>query len=99
MASAAPRYSRRQVDAAAESLINPPSIFDPDNIAAIYGEAGRVLHVVNNWRAAHNWPLCSIRKTLEKRAKRIDPLSVTAQRLKRLPSIRAKLQHEQHRHL
>jgi hypothetical protein len=99
MAWSAPRYSRRQVDAAAESLIHPPSVFDSDNIAAIYGEAGLVLHVVNNWRAAHNWPLYSIRKTLENRAKRIDPLSVTAQRLKRLPSIRAKLQREQHRHL
>jgi len=99
MAWSAPRYSRTQVDAAAESVIHPPSVFDLDNVAAIYGEAGHALHVVNDWRAAHNWPLSSIRKTLENRAKRIDPLSVTVQRLKRLPSIQAKLRREQHRHL
>jgi hypothetical protein len=99
MAWSVPRYSRRQIDAAGESLIRPPSIFDPENFAAFYGEAGRVLHIVNNWRASHNWPLYAIRKTLENRAKSISPPALIAQRIKRLPSIEAKLQREQFRHL
>jgi hypothetical protein len=86
MAWSAPRYSRRQVDAAGELLVRPRSIFDPADVAAFYGEAGRVLSVVNNWRAAHNWPLYAIRKTLENRAKHISLLE-------------AKLHREHFRHL
>src|SRR5260370_12810550 len=100
MAWSEPRYSRRQVDTAGESLSNPPSVFDAEgDLAGFYGEAGRVLHVVNNWRASHTWPLYAIRRTLERRAKRITPDAIIAQRIKRLASIRKKLQGNQFRHL
>lgn len=49
--------------------------------------------VVSAWRACHASPLQAIRITLETRAKRIDPSSIIAQRLKRISSIAVKLQH------
>jgi hypothetical protein len=100
MAWSVPQYSKKEIDQAGELLINPPKPFVyGDNIAALYGEAGRVVHIVNNWRASHTWPLYAIRKTLENRAKSVSPLALIAHRIKRLPSIEAKLRREHYRHL
>ena len=99
MALSVPRYSRRQVDAAGEFLILPSSPFGFSDKVHSFGPEDDAMDIVNNWRAAHNWPLYTIRKTLENRAKHISPLAVIAQRIKRLPSIQAKLQREQSRHL
>ena len=100
MAWSEPHYSRGKVDAAGELLAHPRSMFDADHdIAGFYGEAGRVVHVVNDWRASHNLPLYVIRKTLEKRAKRISEHAIVAQRIKRLPSIKRKLRENEFRHL
>ncbi|MGO4703822.1 RelA/SpoT domain-containing protein [Dyella sp. 2RAB6] len=50
-------------------------------------------HVVfDNWRSAHAYPLNTFQVTLRARAQRIDRNALTAQRLKRAPSIMAKLQ-------
>jgi ppGpp synthetase/RelA/SpoT-type nucleotidyltranferase len=49
------------------------------------------LGCVNDWRAAHSYPLNAIAMTLRNRAKRCDPNAVIARRLKRLPSIENKL--------
>lgn len=96
MAWSVPRFSRKQVNEAGELLVRPPGMFERLDMAAAYGEAGHAVHVVNNWRASHNWPLYAIRKTLENRAKRIAPSSLIAQRIKRLPSIEAKLRNFRH---
>ncbi len=100
MAWSAPRFSRKQVDAAGQFLILPPSVFDnlSDKVRE-FGPDDDAMEIVNNWRASHNCPLYAIRKTLESRAKRITPLAVVAQRIKRLPSIQKKLQGNQYRHL
>jgi hypothetical protein len=45
------------------------------------------LSVINNWRAAHSYPLQVLKMALLTRAKRIDPRALVAQRLKRLSSI------------
>jgi hypothetical protein len=81
----APAHDRNAVNKAGRQLINnvPGS---PDSDWA--------LSVVNNWRAAHNFPLNSFHVVLRARARVIDPNVVTAQRLKRLPSINGKLSRE-----
>jgi ppGpp synthetase/RelA/SpoT-type nucleotidyltranferase len=52
------------------------------------------LAVIDNWRSSHALPLQTIKMMLKGRATSIDQTAVVAQRLKRLPSIRAKLQRE-----
>jgi len=52
------------------------------------------LVVIDNWRSSHGLPLQTIKMMLKGRAKGVDPNAVIAQRLKRLPSIRAKLKRE-----
>jgi ppGpp synthetase/RelA/SpoT-type nucleotidyltranferase len=52
------------------------------------------LAVIDNWRSSHALPLQTIKMMLKGRAKSIDANAVVAQRLKRLPSIRTKLQRE-----
>ncbi len=100
MAWSAPRYSRKQVDAAGEFLANPPALhWLSANIRVIGNDELDAMDVVNNWRASHNLPLYVIRKTLEKRAKRISGHAIVAQRIKRLPSISRKLRDNQFRHL
>ena len=53
---------------------------------------GRALDVVNHWRSAHSFPLSTLQMRLRKRVRHLDLPGVTvAQRLKRTPSILAKL--------
>ncbi len=47
--------------------------------------------VAGNWRSSHGYPLQVMYMTLRNRAKHIDPKALVAQRLKRMPSIVAKL--------
>jgi ppGpp synthetase/RelA/SpoT-type nucleotidyltranferase len=75
-----PEYSKNQVKNAGTSLASTQI---PDS---------EVLAIVNNCRAAHQYPLTVARKTLEKRALSVDRNAITVQRLKRLPSIKSKLQ-------
>lgn len=75
-------YSRSQVDAAGRAL------------AAGEGTPEQVdleLDVLNNWRAAHSFPLNTIQIGLRRRAQRADPHALVAQRLKRVSSILSKL--------
>jgi (p)ppGpp synthase/HD superfamily hydrolase len=78
-----PQFSRRQVNDAGFTLI------DPDPEADAFEEA---LSVINNWRASHAFPLNTFQTTLRRKTKEIDRHSVVAQRIKRLPSIHLKLQ-------
>lgn len=52
------------------------------------------LHVIENWRSAHAYPAQAFYVTLKRRATGIDHMAVAAQRIKRLPSIWAKLKRE-----
>lgn len=49
------------------------------------------LIIINNWRSSHSFPLNSFHVTLRGRALRVDSRAITAQRIKRLSSIEAKL--------
>ena len=50
------------------------------------------LSITGNWRSSHGYPLHVFKTMLRGRAKKVDPRALVAQRLKRLPSIIAKLQ-------
>lgn len=76
-------YTLAEVDAAGETLVNPDmSLWDKI----------RVYPVIDNWRAAHAYPLNTFQMTLRRRARGVDPQAIVAQRLKRLSSIEDKLQ-------
>jgi hypothetical protein len=48
--------------------------------------------VINNWRSSHAFPLNTLQVSLRTRARHVDPDALVAQRIKRLPSIRANLE-------
>ena len=48
-------------------------------------------NIAGNWRSAHGYPLHVLATTLRNRAKKVDAAAIVAQRLKRMPSILAKL--------
>jgi len=82
MAWATRLFSKGEIDRAGKLLVseNPPR-----------DELDSALAVINNWRACHSYPLHIVKKALAHRAKETNPLALTAQRLKRLPSIALKL--------
>jgi hypothetical protein len=82
MAWAYPQFTREEVDAAGDSLINP----DADSATI-----DKALIVLNNWRSAHAFPLNTFQNGLRNRVMTVDHTAVVAQRIKRLSSIEKKL--------
>lgn len=54
-------------------------------------ELGQAVEVLTNWRACHGYPINTFQATLRNKLKHIDANAIVAQRLKRTPSILAKL--------
>lgn len=82
-----PHYTRGEVDRAGKKL-------------AVTGWVGngrgepdtrRELAVLNNWRAAHSFPLNTMQMGLRRRVRSIEPDGIISQRLKRAPATIAKL--------
>ncbi|MCC6798201.1 MAG: RelA/SpoT domain-containing protein [Candidatus Hydrogenedentes bacterium] len=82
MARVTRSFSKGQIDRAGTALISLPSE-DPQRAKAI--------EIVDNWRSCHIAPLQIVKMTLIKRAKKVSPAALVAQRLKRRPSIHIKL--------
>lgn len=80
-----PEYSRSEVNAAGRRYAEGNGDMSPM-------ERAQVLTVINNWRAAHNYPLQSMTVNLRRIAKRFDADPLIARRTKRRPSIAKKLQ-------
>ena len=78
-----PQYSRKRVDAAGQVLVAA----NPD-----WDELNDALSVINNWRSSHSRPLYTFRIGLRRYAEKIDDNALVAQRIKRLSSIRLKLE-------
>lgn len=77
-------YSKRRLDRAGLDML----VLEP----IPYLRYQESLSIVNNWRSAHAYPLNTFQMNLRYHASRVDPNGfVVAQRLKRLPSIEAKL--------
>lgn len=83
MAWAKPLYSRSAVDKAGFIYIDPASKREDREVA---------LTAITNWRSSHNFPLNTLQTNLRHRAPQIDNDPTVAQRIKRLPSIRHKLE-------
>jgi ppGpp synthetase/RelA/SpoT-type nucleotidyltranferase len=83
MAWTKPQHTKGRVDWAGDVLSKESRSEYDDYVSA--------LEIVNNWRTVHSYPLQATKMTLKKRAKRICPSAIVAQRLKRLPSIALKL--------
>lgn len=88
MAFTAPAYTKDIVDLAGEALIDSTS----SAMTTLEVMGIDRLEVINNRRAAHNYPLNTFQATLRQRAARVDPNVIVAQRIKRLSSIQSKLQ-------
>jgi hypothetical protein len=78
-----PQFSRTQVNRAGDALRDPN---------APVANTEHAVTVINNWRAAHRYPLNTIQMLLRKRAGTVDYRATVAQRLKRLPSVKSKLE-------
>lgn len=82
MVWAVPQYSRTQVDRAGEILSS-----DNQDPVQLY----EAFTIINNWRAAHQYPLNTFQMTLRRRSKKFANNPMISQRIKRLESIERKL--------
>jgi ppGpp synthetase/RelA/SpoT-type nucleotidyltranferase len=82
MAWGARIFSKGRIDRAGQALLD---------LSQDCPEREAEIGVVDNWRACHAYPLQIIKMTLFRRARKIDPSALIAQRLKRRPSIEIKL--------
>lgn len=88
MRHAEPEYSDYVVNMAGDALIG-----DPDAHLRLRAESFDPLSIVNNWKAAHQYPQITFRSTLLKRTMAIDPShGIAVGRGKRLSSIKSKLE-------
>lgn len=78
-------FTRKEIERAGGILREPPNWEAIDDFIAAY-------QVMDAWRASHAFPLNTIQMTLRRRASAIDNHSEIVQRLKRAPSVVAKLQ-------
>ena len=78
-------YSKSLVDWAGDILTqNQPS----------EAELHKTFEILENWRAIHSYPMHIFKKRLKWTSEKIDAGALTAQRLKRIPSIIKKLKRE-----
>lgn len=83
MAWTTPHYSKEQIDAAGQALI--------DHRHSVPILQDNALTIVNNWRSSHAFPLNTMQVYLRQRSRQIDSNSLVSQRVKRLSSIESKL--------
>ena len=83
---ASPQHSRAQVDRAGDTLARRGTL-PPNPISAILD----AFDILSNWRSAHSFPLNTFQIGLRIRARNVHEHALVAQRLKRVPSIVAKL--------
>jgi len=80
MAWTKPSYSKSQVDKAGNTILSKQ------------GDYNQALKILTNWRASHGYPLHVFHNRLRKVSEKVDKNSLSALRLKRLVSIRHKLE-------
>lgn len=82
MAWEKPKYTGSEINNAGKILSNDKSSKE---------EIEKAIDILDNWRASHSYPLHVFQMGLNNKSKQIDKNSLTAQRLKRVPSIIFKL--------
>jgi ppGpp synthetase/RelA/SpoT-type nucleotidyltranferase len=83
MAWTTPLYSRQEVNTAGKNYVSSTASKEEKELARA---------VINNWRSSHSFPLNTFQMNLRKAASRVDQDTTVARRIKRLPSIRHKLE-------
>ncbi len=83
------KYGKLEINNAGKVLSGESSLEEEKN---------KAIAILDNWRAAHSYPMHIFQMRLRDKSKRIDPNSLTAQRLKRVPAIIYKLQRGYHGH-
>lgn len=83
MAHAKPHYSKKEVSRAGDMLAA--------RVPSTPHEIDWASEVLSNWRACHTYPINTFQATLRKKLLLLDREALVAQRLKRTPSIIAKL--------
>lgn len=78
-----PQYPRKHVDRAGEAYGDSTTTPEDREVART---------VINNWRSSHSFPLNTLQINLRRSARQVDAEPTVAQRIKRLPSIRLKLE-------
>lgn len=78
-----PEFAASVVDSAGRTLIDR---------AAPERDQAEALAVINQWRSSHSFPLNTWQINLRRCSRSVDPGCVVVQRLKRLPSVRHKLE-------
>ena len=78
-------YTREQVNVAGNILIGNKTV---DNVIA----ENAAYQIINNWRTAHNFPLNTFQARLRKKANEVNNNCLVVQRIKRLASIKLKLE-------
>jgi ppGpp synthetase/RelA/SpoT-type nucleotidyltranferase len=100
MAWSKPRFSRGEVDKAGIALVEGPRKPESWDLWEDTHDAyDWALMTMENWRVSHSYPLQVLKMTLRTRAKKIAASAITAQRLKRLKSVVAKLAAERNAHM
>jgi len=90
-----PEHSREEFNSAAREIV--PFYVVGDNPYYAVGvdfpteKLAHLLSLIDNWRSSHSYPLNIFQAGLRTRAKQVDERAIVAQRLKRFPSIVAKL--------
>ena len=82
-------YTRGRIDRAGDILISDVST---------EAEKEEALEILDNWRAIHSYPMHVFKQRLKNKSKLVDSNSLTAQRLKRVPSIINKLKRKYNGH-
>lgn len=82
MAWVTPDFSKEKVKRAGETLFDTEA--SPEELEA-------ALQILNNWRSSHSYPVNTFQAGLRKKLSSLGIDSIVAQRLKRIPSIMAKL--------
>lgn len=80
-----PKHGRKAVRRAGETLIGKW-----DDFSAV----GHAFEILSNWRSAHAYPIQAVLMLLRRKAAKVDSKALIVQRLKRTPSILAKLRRE-----
>lgn len=84
------RYGKGEIDRAGAALVPWWTNTGP----VPREEIGPSYLIIDNWRTSHGYPLNAFQITLRKRARKIDPSVLVAQRLKRFASVMNKLARE-----
>ena len=81
------KFSKSKTDAAGVILTSRKSSTE---------EKIEALEVLSNWRASHSYPMHIFKKRLKNVSEKLDKDALSAQRLKRVPSIIKKLHRRYH---